>query len=1368
MNIAKWPRRGLSICLYLFAPLLYGGLPEQWYASTPTTNNLKAATYGQGLIVVVGDNRTILRSVDGFNWQAGYASSSYPPGDTDRYHTIAYGNRTFFAGGESNSSFATSSDALTWTNRGESDRRYLRDVYGLIFVNGRFIGVGYDSDWYTPGDVRRWGWIFTSLDGNYFNNDQTYKRFTATPFRGIAFGGGVYVAVGDGGKIFTSTNAVDWTNRISGTVANLRAVTYTGSRFLAGGDAATLLTSIDGAAWSPAAPPSFDITGLASGDGAVAAVGTSGGAGRLHASTDGLSWPGSALQYAQPLNGVAFVSAHFMAVGNSGLLLQSDWRAAERTNRWTKSSSGNWEESYWSQGHLPSIRDSISVENAGWKALAINYPTTVNYPGTMQVLNLAVDAPVDSSNLLLMNYAGFTPLHVLQDLRIGQRGSLLNYSSALTADRMMVDGQVTFADHSSAWISEVSVGQNFPGQLTFSNADLTILRLDVGGAGHGIVNHDAGNYKIPLFHLNGNGEYNLRQGSLNVGPNSRIGASPGTCSFVMAGGTLAVSNSFYIGEPEAFGSIVVQAGAFQGGEVILQNGSFQQFAGSTVLNSMRLLDGQSYGLAYAWLYGGTLQTETMSVGYGTNYTAEFFHEGGSHTNTDSIYIDGGSSGPARYTLTSGYLETRYMYLRRGTFEQAGGTNRMFTLSAGGYVSLVGGSLQTEWEHAGGNWWDPSFVTLFAQQGGSHVVSNSLSIGPYGTFDLQGGSLSASNISVTGPNGEFHRHSVAVVNPGTFTLAGGAFFTGTGSNQLGQLQLQIGESSDSWFSLIAFESPAATVVRFKDSHDLTWGEATLYIINWAGSMAGHGSNHIYVGNSASGLSSSQLRYVIFRNPVGRPPGYYSPVLLPTGELVPATDVPETVNSWTKPSSGNWEEAYWSLGHLPALDDTAIVFTNSGYKALAIGLTTAANYPASLQIQNLLVDAPADSSNLLLLNYAGSTPLEVSSNLNIGPHGSLLSYSSVLNARSLNVSNGGSATFAQSAVLQSSNLDLGGVLVLSNAMMATETMRIDGTLNQYAGSNYVGNYRISGRGASYQLFGGVLSVELDMLEGSTFNQSGGTNRTTHLILENSGTYNLTGGTLSVSNSGIASRGAGTRAQRAQFVQTGGNHLVQNSLYVGAIYRLQGGSLVATNIGIDSDGEIRLEGGNLSNPGTLSMDFGTCVVRNGNYTFGKLRVILTGALSYFSESPRTSILDLASGNVIVRFADSHDLAADWNGSLAITNWNGAAAGGGTDRVFVGTSAQGLTASQVSRIFFVNPQGFPRANYPAQILSTGELVPAARPVMSFSRASNKLVISWPTNYSLYSAPEVTGPYYFVDRAVSPYTNSFNEARRFFQIKAN
>src|SRR4029079_15612748 len=167
------------------------------------------------------------------------------------------------------------------------------------------------------------------------------------------------------------------------------------------------------------------------------------------------------------------------------------------------------------------------------------------------------------------------------------------------------------------------------------------------------------------------------------------------------------------------------------------------------------------------------------------------------------------------------------------------------------------------------------------------------------------------------------------------------------------------------------------------------------------------------------------------------------------------------------------------------------TNGGYKALAIGPATAANYPASLQIRNLIIDAPADSSNLLLLNYAGSTPLTVSENLRIGAHGALLSYASALNAQTLTIDAGGRATFANSALALSSNLNVNGDLVLSNATLASQTFTMDGTFNQYSGSNYVGDYMISGRNAAYELFGGVLSANRLILEGTPFHQSGGSN-------------------------------------------------------------------------------------------------------------------------------------------------------------------------------------------------------------------------------------------------------------------------------------
>jgi hypothetical protein len=47
-----------------------------------------------------------------------------------------------------------------------------------------------------------------------------------------------------------------------------------------------------------------------------------------------------------------------------------------------------------------------------------------------------------------------------------------------------------------------------------------------------------------------------------------------------------------------------------------------------------------------------------------------------------------------------------------------------------------------------------------------------------------------------------------------------------------------------------------------------------------------------------------------------------------------------NSWTKPTSGNWEEPFWSLGVLPSISQGEIEFRNPGFKALAIAPSTTA--------------------------------------------------------------------------------------------------------------------------------------------------------------------------------------------------------------------------------------------------------------------------------------------------------------------------------------------------------------------------------------------------------------------------------------------
>jgi hypothetical protein len=193
-----------------------------------------------------------------------------------------------------------------------------------------------------------------------------------------------------------------------------------------------------------------------------------------------------------------------------------------------------------------------------------------------------------------------------------------------------------------------------------------------------------------------------------------------------------------------------------------------------------------------------------------------------------------------------------------------------------------------------------------------------------------------------------------------------------------------------------------------------------------------------------------------------------------------------NSWTKTTSGFWEEPFWSLGVLPAFDQAAIQFNNPGFKALAIGASTTANHPDSLRIRNFTIDAPPDSANLLLLNYAGlDVPLDVTGWLTIGTNGSLLSYYSALECDSVMLE--GRATFAELARTRAQSIYLTNEaeLVLSNGWFEA--------VNEFIQSIHETNNSFL------------------HTRGSTWTQYGGTNQFASMTIESDSNYNLNGGTL-----------------------------------------------------------------------------------------------------------------------------------------------------------------------------------------------------------------------------------------------------------------
>ena len=247
---------------------------------------------------------------------------------------------------------------------------------------------------------------------------------------------------------------------------------------------------------------------------------------------------------------------------------------------------------------------------------------------------------------------------------------------------------------------------------------------------------------------------------------------------------------------------------------------------------------------------------------------------------------------------------------------------------------------------------------------------------------------------------------------------------------------------------------------------------------------------------------------------------------------------TANNWTSPSSGKWESSSWSLGMLPAYDQTVNI-ANDGYKAVNIDNTTVANFPGSMTVGSLGISAPTNGLSTLLLNYFGqSTPLKVINSCFIGTNGTLLNLGS-----SFQVDAGGTLTLDGGTFIQE-----GGLTAVTPSVQV-----LNGSLNATNATMNLGPLQVGGEypdyGIVYQSGGTILSSAI------------GIDRGKYLLVTNGTLYSLNGTYL-------------TNAE-ASFVQTGGSnygdvHVVQG------YYDLEAGLVQALNLSTFTLGRFAQNGG------------------------------------------------------------------------------------------------------------------------------------------------------------------------------------------------
>lgn len=235
--------------------LFYAADPASWIAVTASgiTSNIRAATYASGRYLVGDHLGKIYYTTDFGTWTA-----STVPNTGKQLNAMASNGTSAVAVGNDGTIWSTG-DGVTWT--AATTVPTTKHLLGVAFASGGINGV----NWLAVGAD---GTLLLSSDANTWVAPATLTGLgTSTALNAVGFRAAVtftdastgnvlanyaatYVAVGDGGKVITSADGVNWSLAAQNLTQDQNALSVSSSQFLSAGASGSVYTSPDGITWT--------------------------------------------------------------------------------------------------------------------------------------------------------------------------------------------------------------------------------------------------------------------------------------------------------------------------------------------------------------------------------------------------------------------------------------------------------------------------------------------------------------------------------------------------------------------------------------------------------------------------------------------------------------------------------------------------------------------------------------------------------------------------------------------------------------------------------------------------------------------------------------------------------------------------------------------------------------------------------------------------------------------------------------------------------------------------------------------------------------------------------------------------------------